>query len=266
MRAQRKNITIHDGKVTEILRGENSTQVELENTFYDRAAKEIKTEPVTLRLDNPAQAEGLAVGTKVAIFRDAAGHTNLVREGQWKSGGECMVAGKKDPSKQYDNGTTVIMGKCTSAGLRTPEGKQPFFALNVVTDDHTQHHISIYNRASYDEDAIEKAQDRFKEFLANEQHEFIPFTGTFVTNNCSREGEHEFKGQTYQDRNYFGLTVLGGYNDYVKAAEKQYASPAQEAPVQEAPSTSQDMNAGLDAGDGFVIPADMDFDEELPFN
>lgn len=258
MRAQRKNITLYDGKVTDILRGA-SVQVEVENTFYDHAAKEVKTEPVTLRLDNPAQAEGLERGTKVAIFKDAAGRTNLVRDGQWKSGGEILVAGKKDPTKQFDNGTTVIMGRCTNAGLRTPEGKAPYFALNIMTEDHTQHHISIYNHSPYGEDNIEKAQERFKEYLANDTHGFVPFTGTFVTGNSTREGEHEFKGKVYNDRNYFGLTVLGLDCDYQKCEARQQSQDATKeaaAPAQETPTTSQDMNASL--GDDFV--PEMDYD------
>ena len=272
MRAERKNIRIHDGIVTDILRG-SSVQVEIENRYYDaKGSKQMVTEPVTLRLDNPAQAEGLEKGTKVAIFRDEAGRTNLVRDGQWKSGGKVMVASKKDPSKEYDHGSTVIMGKCTSVSMRTPEGKQPYLLVNVITDDHTQHHISIYDRPnSFDDKAIEQAQERFKDFIANDKHGFIPFTGTFVTQNCSREGEHEYNGNTYVDRNYFGLTVLGSYQDYTKVEEKQYAkSQTQEKEGEgendqqqaEQPSTSQDMNAGLD--DGFVPQGD--YDEELPFD
>ena len=267
MRVNRKNIQLHDGVITDFLKGGNSVQVELKNGYYDgNGSKQYVKENVTLRLDNPAQTEGLKEGDKVAVFKDGNGKVNLVRDGEWKSSGPVMVAGKKDPSKQYDNGVTVIMGRCSSMRLVTPQdpAKKPFLSVNLSTADRVQHHISIYNREPYEADAIEKTMERFKEYMANEEHAFIPFTGTFITGNAYSEGEHEYNGKNYQDRSYFGM-IYGAYNDYEKA--QAYQPRSQEAAAeqtQEAPSTSMDQNADL-ADEGFVnIPDDLD--EELPFN
>lgn len=273
MRANRKQFTIHDGKVTDILRSETSTQVELENSYYDGKKKEKVNEPVTLRLDNPAQAEGLEKGTRVAIFRDAAGHSNLVREGEWKSGGPVMIASKSHPERQYDNGVTVIMGKVTSAAQRVSKDKgTPYFSMNIVTADHTQHHISVFNHDDdYNRNNIEEAVKRVQPFLANDEHDFIPFTGTFVTSNARSEGEHEYNGQTYTDRNYVGLLACGGYDELIKVEQKDYSKDGQsQDKAQDVPQTSQDMNASLDApevdADGFSSLADMDEGEEMPFS
>lgn len=276
MRANRKQFTIHDGKLTEILKGSNSTQVEIENTYYDGTKKEKVTEPVTLRLDNPAQAEGLEKGTKIAVFKDGAGHVNLVRDGEWKSGGPVMVNSKSHPDRQYDNGVTVIMGKVTSAAKRIgKESGTPYFSINIVTADHTQHHISVFNHDDdYNRNNIEEAMKRVQPFLENEEHGFIPFTGTFVTRNSRSEGEHEYNGQTYTDRNYVGLLACGGYDELIKVEQRSHNDKQQDAPTQEAQAeqTSQDMNASLDApaadSDGFSKLSDIesDMDEELPFS
>lgn len=273
MRANRKQFTIHDGKVTDILRG-NSTQVEIENSYYDGKAKQKVTESVTLKVDNPAQIEGLEKGAKVAIFKDGAGHTNLVRDGEWKSGGPVMVASKSHPDRQYDNGVTVIMGKVTSAAKRVgKESGTPYFSMNIVTADHTQHHISVFNHDdAYNNNNIEEAMKRVQPFLANDEHDFIPFTGTFVTGNSRSEGEHEYNGQTYTDRNYVGLLACGGYDELIKVEQRQYNNDKQQdAPTQEAVQTSQDMNASLDAPqpdkDGFVPASSLDdIEEEMPFS
>lgn len=278
MRANRKQFTIHDGKVTDILKSSSGqVQVEIENAYYDgKQKKEIK-EPVTLRVDNPAQVVGLEKGTKVAVFRDAAGHSNLVREGEWKSGGAVMVTSKSHPDRQYDNGVTVIMGKVTSAAKRVSKEKGiPYFSMNIVTADHVQHHISVFNHDDdYNRNNIEDAMKRVQPFLANDEHEFTPFTGTFITGNARSEGEHEFNGQTYTDRNYVGLLACGGYNELTKVEQRSYDNdkqqdaPAKDTPAQEAPQTSQDMNASLDApadADGFSKLEDMEMDEEMPFS
>ena len=116
---------------------------------------------------------------------------------------------------------------------------------------------------------------RVQPFLANDEHEFTPFTGTFITGNARSEGEHEFNGQTYTDRNYVGLLACGGYNELTKVEQRSYDNdkqqdaPAKDTPAQEAPQTSQDMNASLDApadADGFSKLEDMEMDEEMPFS
>jgi hypothetical protein len=272
MRAERKNLTFHDGIVTEILAGKNSTQVEIENGHYERGQGYVK-ENVTLRLDNPAQAKDLQEGTKVSIVKDAAGKTNLVRDGEWKAGEPIMRKSKN--GKEYDIGTTVIMGRCVSARLIEPkEGQdfQPFFAMNVVTNDHVMHRITINNRTPYHEHDIENAMEKFKDYLANDKHDFIPFTGSFVTGNAwkTEEGKYEKNGNTYDTttRSYNGLDVLGAYQDYEKAPERtseRTITPAYKQEAEEA-KTSLDTSVEQEAGeDGFINIPDA-IEEEVPFN
>ena len=147
----------------------------------------------------------------------------------------------------------------------TPEdpNKKPFLSVNLSTADHVQHHISIYNSVN-NPDVIEKTMERFKQYMANDEHPFVPFTGTFITATAHREGEHEYNGKQYQDKDYFGLTY-GAFNDYEKA--QAYQPRTQEAAAeqtQEAPTTSMDQNAEL--GDGFASYPVEDQEEELPFN
>lgn len=113
----------------------------------------------------------------VSMGKDGAGHINLVRDGEWKSGGPVMVASKSHPERQYDNGVTVIMGKVTSAAKRIGKGSgTPYFSMNIVTADHTQHHISVFNHDDdYNRNNIEEAMKRVQPFLENGEHGFIPF-------------------------------------------------------------------------------------------
>lgn len=274
MKMNSKRLTIYDGPVTEILRGANSVQVEINNGRYEHGQGYV-TEPTTVRLDNPAQAEGLEVGQKVAIFKSADGKTNLVREGQWKASESIPVPTKKDPSRTFDQGVTVIMGTCYGVRLIKPkEGQtfEPFLALNVVTSDHVRHNISIKNREPYSTDAIERAMDRFKDYMANDKHEFIPFTGTFVTNMSYRQEELDVErnGRTYHnvDRSYGDLIVTGSYQDYEKAPERSksqaVAQEQAQTQVQEQAQTSLDTNVELGNDDGFAPVSDLD--EEMPFD
>lgn len=258
MRTKQKRVEMIDGIVTEVLRGSNSVQVEVNSGYYDKNAKSYVTEPVTMRIDNPAQVEGLEAGTKVAIFKTSDGKTNLVRNGEWKASDAIMETAKN--GKSYDNGVTVIMGRCVSANLVTPKEGQtfsPFLSLWVVTNDHVSHQITINNREPYNKDDIEKAMERFKDYLASDAHGFVPFTGTFVTGNSYKQSENdrEVNGKSYHnvERSYSGLLTLGSYQDYEKAPERTYSANRDEAQA-EAENTSMDMNA------------ELDYDEEIPFD
>lgn len=270
MRTQQKRVELYDGLVTKVMKDANSALVSIENGYYNANKKEYVKEEVIKSLDNPAQAEGLENGTKVALFT-VNGKTNLVREGEWKAS-EAVMAKSKTSGKEYDNGVTVIMGKCINARLVTPkEGQnfEPFFTMAVITNDHTRHNISINNRAPYEADAIEKAMEKFKNFLENDKHGFIPFTGTFVTQKSYKQEEvdREFNGQTYHnvDRSYSGLLALGSYQDYEKAPEKTYTQKKEQSAPEAEQHSSLDMNAelGEDLEDeGF----EQVEEEELPFD
>lgn len=265
MRTLQRRATLHDGIVKEILRGSASTQIELENGRYEQGSGYVK-ESVTLRLDNPAQADGLEIGTKVAIFKDATGKTNLVRDGEWKASDSIKKTGKS--GKEYDDGVTVIMGRCIGANLIKPKEGQtfnPFFTLAVLTKDHALHRISINNyNDEYNSDNIEKTMRNFKYFLANDEHSFIPFTGTFLTGKAYKEeetGRGKFKNKTYS---YAGL--LNGKNiisyDYQKYNAPEHSRGQEQE--QDAADTSLSMDSEI-GGDGFMnIPDGID--EELPFN
>lgn len=270
MRTKQRRVEMNDGFVTEVLKGTNSVQVEIESGYYDKTQKEYVKEPITMRLDNPAQAEGLENGMKVAIFKDMNGKVNLVRDGEWKASEPIMVKSEKT-GKEYDNGVTVIMGRCVSANLVKPKEGQnfaPFFSMTIVTNDHVRHQIAINNREPYNKDDIEKAMERFKDYLANDKHEFIPFQGTFVTQNSYRQEEtdREYNGQTYHNiaRSYSSLLALGSFQDYEKAPERSTSRQAEATQEQPEQGSSFDMSAGL-AEDGFANIADG-FDEELPFD
>lgn len=265
MRTEQKRVKLWDGVVSDIMKGANSTQVEIENGRYVKDQGYVK-EKLTKRLDNPAQAEGLEIGQKIAIFTDQEGRTNLVRDGEWKASEPCMVTSKKT-GKEYDNGVTVIMGRCISAKLVEPKEGQmfaPFFALNVITKDHVLHRITVNNYDNeMDQDNIERTMRNFQYFMPNDKHsDFIPFTGTFLTGKAYKEGEEQRGEYTNVERSYSGL--INGKSvisyDYTK-----YNAPERQSARDNAAQQAAEMDVPPEADDGFMnIPDGID--EELPFN
>lgn len=268
MKLGQKRCQLQDGIVKGVIIDPNGSMNMLvfDNKHTVKGSFELATEEVSVRIPNPAQLEGLKEGDKVAVFTDASGATNVVRKGEWRESEPIMQ--KAANGKEYDNGVTVIMGRCISARLVKPKEGQdfdPFFGMRILTNDHIVHNISIKNRNdAYNANNIENALKNFGAFLADDAKgkAFVPFEGTFITQRAYKE-EEKVNGQyTNTERSYSGILNIGNFlvGEFEKAPER----PAR---TQEAPAQEQDFTPAPEQETPFDASAEMGVDgEEYDFN
>lgn len=261
MKLGQKRCQLQDGIVKGVVIDPNGkmNMLVFDNKHTVKGSFELATEEVSMRIPNPAQLEGIKEGDKIAVFTDAMGQTNVVRDGEWKETAPIMQTANN--GKEYDNGVTVIMGRCVGARLVQPKEGQnfaPFFSLSVVTNDHVMHNISINNRNdAYNANNIENAQKNFAAFLADESKgkAFTPFEGTFITQRAYKE-EEEVNGQyTNKKRSYSGILNISNFlvGEFTKALERPARTNEQPAQAQEdftpAQETPFDASAEMDMGE-----------------